>query len=262
MRNDIGPAARQPQRQHPIRRTDEHGQFLPERTNGFIGLQIRTGRRLLGWSRAATAERLGIDVEVFADYEHGGTELPAVTLARIAELMSKPIGWFSERPMPVAGRRRDLPASLASADTKLDERAPAAHPADDRPAVLLVDDALDVLVTLGAFLEGAGLRVIKARSGDDALRIVASDAALHAIVTDNAMPGLTGTELLLQSAQLRPSLPGLIVTGYADAGSLAELPSTVEVLCKPFRREDLVRRVLNMTAAVARQPAVADKPLA
>lgn len=245
MSEHVGPAASQPWRQ-PIRRTDEQGHFLPDRTARHIGLQIRTGRRLAGWTRAMTAERLGVDVGVFAAYEHGGAEVPAVQLARIAELMNKPIGWFCERPAPVAGRRHELPASLSR--TPVAQAAPAG---ESRPTVLLVDDAPDVLVTLGAFLEGAGLRVIKARSGDEALRLIAEDTVLHAIVTDNAMPGLSGVELLVQSAQIRPSLPGLIVTGFADAASLGDLPSTVEVLCKPFRREELVRRVKDMTRPAA-----------
>jgi CheY-like chemotaxis protein/transcriptional regulator with XRE-family HTH domain len=246
MRDDVGQAASQPQH-WPIRRTDETGQFLPERTNRHIGLQIRTARRLIGWSRAATAEQLGLDVQTFAGYENGSREITSVTLARIADLMHRPIGWFCDRPAPVVARRRDLPATLVpQATTSATGPGPAAA-SDNRPVVLLVDDSPDVLVTLGAFLEGAGLQVVKARSGDEALRIVASDTVLHAIVTDNAMPGLSGAELLLQSAQLRPTLPGLIVTGFADSSNLGDLPSTVGVLCKPFRREDLVRRVQELT---------------
>jgi len=155
----------------------------------------------------------------------------------------KPAAWFSDRPVALPPRRAELPlpAPLAAA------AAPAPAAAADRPRVLLVDDAPDLLVTVGAFLEGAGWRVIKARNGDDALRIIASDEVLHAVVTDNAMPGLSGAELLLQSAQLRPGLPGLIVTGFADAQSLADLPPSVRILRKPFRREDLVRCVQAMT---------------
>lgn len=259
MRDELEQAAGQPQ-QRPIRRTDDTGQFLPERTSRHIGLQIRTARRLLGWSRATTAQQLGLDVQTFAAYEQGSREIPTVTLAQISDLTGRPIAWFCDRPAPVVARR-DLPAAL------LPKAAPAAGPGataqhDSRPVVLLVDDAPDVLVTLGAFLEGAGLQVVKARSGDEALRIVAGDAVLHAIVTDNAMPGLSGAELLLQSAQLRPGLPGLIVTGFSDSSSLGDLPATVGVLCKPFRREDLVRRVQDLTRpvpAVSRQSVSAGK---
>jgi DNA-binding NtrC family response regulator len=160
-------------------------------------------------------------------------------------------------------RRRELPPSLLRQPLCV-QAFTSSLPADTRPTVLLVDDAQDVLVTLGAFLEGAGLRVIKTRSGDEALRVVASDIVLHAIVTDNAMPGLSGVELLLQSAQLRPALPGLIVTGYSDPKMLGELPASVQVLGKPFRREDLVNRVQYMTQlarSATQEPAVAGKPL-
>ena len=106
-----------------------------------------------------------MDVVGFAAYERGTAEVPAVVLARIAELSEKPISWFCDHPVPSAPRRT-LPPSLIRP-----EHAAAPLPADQRPCVLLVGNAADVLVTLGAFLEGAGLRVVKARNGKEALRI-------------------------------------------------------------------------------------------
>jgi PAS domain S-box-containing protein len=112
--------------------------------------------------------------------------------------------------------------------------------------VLLVDDAPDVLVTLGAFLEGAGFQVTKAHSADDALRIIASPLPLLAIVTDYAMPGMSGAELMLQVAQIRPELPGLLVTGYPGIEGLDDLPDRVQVLRKPFLRAELLERMRIM----------------
>jgi CheY-like chemotaxis protein len=188
--------------------------------------------KLLGFSRAAMAQRLGADEQMIAGYEHGECEVPAMMMARIAEILNKPLPWFFHRP--------------AQAEQPTAPMARAA-PVDRRLRVLLVDDAPDVLLILGAFLEGSGLFVIKAASGDEALRVVASNTVLHAIVTDSVMPGLSGADLLMQTAQLRPSLPGLIVTGYAeDLKRFGDLPKTVGVLRKPFRREQLVQRVFDM----------------
>jgi signal transduction histidine kinase/CheY-like chemotaxis protein len=110
--------------------------------------------------------------------------------------------------------------------------------------ILVVDDVPDVLVTLGAFLQGGGFDVIKARSADDALRIVAGPLALSAIVTDYAMPGMSGAELIRQVALMRPTLPSLVVTGYPGVEGLNELPKCVHVLHKPFPRAALLEQVL------------------
>ena len=214
----------------PIRRTNSPGQFRADRTPAYAGAQIRTGRRLLRLSREGLAERLGMTAPVLAAYEHGERMVPPAALAQIAVHLGKPLPWFHHRAAQLTSCA-EAAATVAAAPT----------------FVLLVDDAPDVLVTLGAFLGRAGIQVIKAASGDEALRIVASDQSLHAIVTDHAMPGLSGTELLLHAAQLRPELPGLVVTGFADSRSLGELPAHVRVLRKPFRREELVRSVQHMT---------------
>jgi CheY-like chemotaxis protein len=223
----------------PIRRTDASGRFKPDGNNEYVGVQIRTGRRLMGLSRSVMAEQIGADYTMLTAYEHGVRATPPMMMARIADVLEKPLFWFYQRQQADAANRQPAPAAASR----------SAAPVAERPRVLLVDDAPDVLVTLGAFLEGAGLHVIKASSGDEALRIVAGPEVLHAIVTDNTMPGLSGTDLLLQSALIRPNVPGLIVTGSTDARNLGELPKTVGILSKPFRREELVQRLRQLTAA-------------
>jgi CheY-like chemotaxis protein len=224
-----GQASRHPS-YPPIRRTDDAGRFRPEQTNAYVGVQIRTGRRLLGILRGGLAAELGADYNTLAAYEHGVCEVPPIVMARIAHILRKPLPWF--RGGPATHEDVSLPVAVTASG--------------EWPRILLVDDAADVLVVLGAFLEGAGLRVRKASSGDEALRIIASDEVLDAIVTDNAMPGLSGTDLLMQAAQMRPSLPGLIITGAAEARNLLELPATVGIMAKPFRREELTMRVHEM----------------
>jgi len=140
------------------------------------------------------------------------------------------------------------------ADSRASPTAPAAKPVlapnDISPAgepnghgVLLVDDDPDVLTMLSASLSGVGFRVTTARSGDEALFALSSGARADIIVTDYAMVGMDGVELLSQVAQLRPGLPGIVITGFAEAKRLQELPPEVEVLSKPFRRMELVGRL-------------------
>ena len=114
--------------------------------------------------------------------------------------------------------------------------------------ILVVDDAADVLVTLGAFLEGAGFDVLKASGADAALKMVMSTPGIDALVTDVAMPGMSGVDLVLQVQEHRPDLPSVIVTAFADPAVLAALPATTRILRKPFRRADLVRTVKELVS--------------
>jgi FixJ family two-component response regulator len=65
----------------------------------------------------------------------------------------------------------------------------------------------------------------------------AGRAALDAVITDQAMPGMRGTELAAELAQKYPGLPVILATGYAELpnGENPGLPR----LAKPFRQEDL-----------------------
>ncbi len=112
--------------------------------------------------------------------------------------------------------------------------------------LLLVDDAPDVLVSVGAFLTNTGFVVRKTASGDGALAIIASDPRIEVLVTDFAMPGLNGAELIVQATQIRPYLKTLVITGYPNADGLDALPSQTAVLVKPFRRTALINVVRSL----------------
>ena len=124
---------------------------------------------------------------------------------------------------------------------------PARLPAARKGRILLVDDTHDILVTIGAFLRSAGFEVTKCSNGIEALASVASGIAYDAIVTDYAMPGLNGMDLLAQVREIVPNLPGLIITGFSDAEQQLEL-ADVTILRKPFTRVDLITAVQNLVS--------------
>jgi DNA-binding NtrC family response regulator len=94
-------------------------------------------------------------------------------------------------------------------------------------SILLVDDNTDVLVATGAFLTKEGLSVQMSTNGDEALRLIANDPKIDVLITDFAMPGLSGIDLIAQATQMSPGLRALLITGYPNADGLAELtPST------------------------------------
>ena len=112
--------------------------------------------------------------------------------------------------------------------------------------LLLVDDAADVLVSVGAFLANAGFIVRKTASGDEALAIIASDPRIEVLITDFAMPGLNGAELNGQAIQIHPGLKTLVITGYPNADGLGALPPQTAILAKPFRRAALIAMVRSL----------------
>jgi PAS domain S-box-containing protein len=123
----------------------------------------------------------------------------------------------------------------------------AAPPAEQRREstrgrVLLVDDAPDVLLTVGAFLRNAGLDVTRAETGDLALKKLMAGQRFDIVITDFAMPGLNGLDLLLQARELDPELIGIVITGFHDPVMLRGVANIV-VMHKPFSRNELVERV-------------------
>ena len=113
--------------------------------------------------------------------------------------------------------------------------------------VLLVDDDADSLRVTAAMIRRAGFEVVVASSGDVALTLLADESArFDALVTDHAMPGLSGLELIKVVCDSHPDLPALVVTGYGRDADLGELPRAIGVLSKPFSRAELVERVTAM----------------
>ena len=103
--------------------------------------------------------------------------------------------------------------------------------------VLLVDDDALVRAVTTDLLEDLGHIVVAAGSGPQALELLRLDTRIDVVITDQAMPGMTGTELAAAIATLRPSLPVILATGYADLAAATDpgLPR----LSKPFSQDTL-----------------------
>jgi PAS domain S-box-containing protein len=118
----------------------------------------------------------------------------------------------------------------------------AALPAAGRElTVLLVDDEDLVRMGLRDSLAALGHTVVEAASGEAALRTLSTEPAIGLVVTDFMMPNMTGVELVRAARRLRPGLPALLVTGFAECGlaDIADLPR----LNKPFRHADLAATI-------------------
>jgi PAS domain S-box-containing protein len=117
--------------------------------------------------------------------------------------------------------------------------------------VLIVDDEPDVAEFMRELFETWGMQATVLRSGSEALRVFVLDTEqFDLVVTDQTMPGLTGSELAAQLLRLRPQLPILLYTGYSEQVSeeTSRQAGIRAVLRKPLdvpRLEQLVREVLS-----------------
>jgi CheY-like chemotaxis protein len=116
--------------------------------------------------------------------------------------------------------------------------------------VLVVEDEPAVRAQIVEALRDVGCVVLEAEDGPSGLQLVQSGARFDVLVTDVGLPGLNGRQLADAVRAIRPSLPVLLITGYA--GSALEdmvLPPGIEMIGKPFALETLTARVGVMLEA-------------
>jgi CheY-like chemotaxis protein len=114
------------------------------------------------------------------------------------------------------------------------------QPTSDSLCILLVDDHAEVRRTTAAILAELGHSVIEAKDGREALFALRNGGACcDLVISDYAMPHISGTEFVRQARRLVPEMPAIIITGYAEADAVRDRPDGVEILLKPFREATL-----------------------
>jgi PAS domain S-box-containing protein len=144
------------------------------------------------------------------------------------------------------GTSAEIWLPIANEDPRISSSPGAAQtdPINTKPAslvVLAVDDDALVLANIATMLEDAGYTVLQANSGLEALSVLRATPQVDLVVTDHAMPNMTGCELAEAIRVERPQIPVILASGYADlpAGAAAGIPK----LPKPFRQSDLIDMV-------------------
>src|SRR3712207_2020290 len=118
-------------------------------------------------------------------------------------------GTTAELWLPVALGSAPPAKPGASAAPLLIETAPGCR-------VLVVDDDPLVLAGTAAMVEDLGHSTVKESSGAAALDVLNSGAEVDLVITDHAMPGMSGAELARRIRRSWPSLPVLVASGYAE----------------------------------------------
>ncbi|MBY0335365.1 MAG: response regulator [Acetobacteraceae bacterium] len=134
-------------------------------------------------------------------------------------------------------RSRQAPAPVATRE----------DPRGGTETILLVDDSEDVLALAQEHLEALGYRILAARSGEEALELLAArgERGVDLLFTDIVMPGGVNGLMLAERVKARlPDLPVLLTTGYNE-DLVADGPraAAMDVLGKPYRRAELADRV-------------------
>jgi PAS domain S-box-containing protein len=150
----------------------------------------------------------------------------------------------------VVGRGTTVEVWLPAAELQQAEVVEVEKPEDQpifRPlTVLAVDDDELVLMNTVALLEDLGHIVFEAHSGAEALEIFRREPGIDLIITDQAMPQMTGIQFAQSALAERAEVPIILATGYGELP--ADAPSSLQKLPKPYGLADLTRAVSTATS--------------
>jgi PAS domain S-box-containing protein len=175
-------------------------------------------------------------------------------LSMVHGLSQQSGGRFTLKSQPGEGTTAELLLPVAQGAARaLDEVRPTAHDADAgnrRLLVVAVDDDGLVLTNTIAMLDDLGHIGLPASSGGEALDILRRHDSVDLVITDQAMPEMTGLQLADAIKKEWPDLPVILATGYAEIepGSESDLPK----LSKPFTEAELAKKVAEIIPSTPR----------
>jgi signal transduction histidine kinase len=113
-----------------------------------------------------------------------------------------------------------------------------------RSRILLVDDDALIAMSSVGMLEDLGYEVLEAHSGHQALDMLRNCDTIDLLITDFAMPGMTGAQLIEAAKTIQPDLPVLLSTGYAElpTGKLEGVPR----INKPYTQPQLASGIAKV----------------
>jgi DNA-binding NtrC family response regulator len=114
------------------------------------------------------------------------------------------------------------------------------------PAVLIIEDDFLVRAAAVAHLEESGFSIVEAQTADEAMAILRDDRSIAAVFSDVQMPGsMDGVALAQWLARTCPHVKVLLTSGGMDPDKSVGW----HFLAKPYRLEELERKLLNLLVA-------------
>jgi two-component system, OmpR family, response regulator len=119
--------------------------------------------------------------------------------------------------------------------------------------VLLVEDDDDNRELMAEVLSASGYHVLSASSGQEGLKTL-SEHSIDVVVTDVGMPGMGGLEMAKAAKAIAPTVPVVIVTGWAERDDItnARGKDVDAVLIKPVDPDALTAAVSEVARAHGR----------
>jgi signal transduction histidine kinase/CheY-like chemotaxis protein len=153
---------------------------------------------------------------------------------------------------PGIGTRVTVLVPRGTADSTAIPRPPTdmARARSKGATVLVVDDDQPVRDTTAEIVRGLGYDVHEAANGAAALAMLADGLPIDVLLTDVAMPEMSGPDLARQVLLLRPGLPIVFISGYADPDSIAGEARLQRLVLKPFRPRELAAQLAQALASV------------
>ena len=112
---------------------------------------------------------------------------------------------------------------------------------DFQHTVLFVDDEENILHSLNRLLRKEGYRILTAGCGTDGLDIL-KENDVHLVVTDQRMPGMSGTEFLAKVKEKYPEVMRIVLSGYTEVDSITESINKGHIykfMLKPWNDQNL-----------------------
>jgi CheY-like chemotaxis protein len=116
---------------------------------------------------------------------------------------------------------------------------------NEKPRVLIVDDELDNVDALTRLLR-RDFEVLAALSGEDALKMLGTNGQVDVVVSDQRMPGMSGSEFLEKVRHLDPVPTRILLTGFADLEAVIEAVNRGQIwryIAKPWEPDDFTMAV-------------------
>jgi len=152
-----------------------------------------------------------------------------------------------------------FPARYAPAETgDIVGRFEATAPRTETVSILLAEDEIEVQQVFATSLRKAGYRVHATNSGDEArAAFAAHPEGYDLLLTDIVMPGsLHGTALATELRKIRPDLPVVFMSGYANEAKVhgnGLRPEDIRLM-KPVRRANLLEAIRKALTAASAKP--------
>jgi two-component system cell cycle sensor histidine kinase/response regulator CckA len=140
-------------------------------------------------------------------------------------------------------------SAVVLSEPAVHEREPIHEPAlHTSGTILLVEDEPALRKLMRGTLEREGYTIVEAKDGAEALSICEQNPGIGLIVSDLAMPQMTGLELREKVAVMCPNMKFLLISGYVKDVVISpeQVAKFAEFLEKPFRPNELTQKVREL----------------